>query len=86
MAPKFDDVLVLAAVAAGSAGAEAIRAWIEWVDHSDLTDRQIAGSLRRLSRAGFVRRGRLAPLRLTDLVRTRRPGLLVDLATVLLRK
>jgi len=81
-----NDVLVLAALAAGATAVPFIRAWVDWVDHSVLSDRQIAGSLRRLAKAGFVKRGRLAALTLADLVRDRRPGLLVELATVLLKR
>ncbi len=83
---NFNDVLVLAAVAAGSTDARSIRAWVDWVDHGILSDRQIAGSLRRLVKAGFVKRGRLAPLTLVEIAWARRPGLLVELATVLLKR
>jgi hypothetical protein len=83
---RQNDVLVLAALMAGCRDFPAIRAWVDYADHTALTEREVATSLRHLAKAGFIEGGSLTPLTLAELAKTRRPGLLVDLAAVLLRK
>ena len=90
MKHTLNDALILAAVASGAADAPSIRSWVDWIDHSLLSDRQIAAGLRHLAAAGLVtvRRSRaaLVEVSLHDLVRVRRPGLVVELAIVLLKR